>query len=147
MNAFGIPQATMRCLELAQSIAQMGDLMLFSIREDLGPVEALSKMAAEIRERERESMALNHMHTQPVNEIDGMDGHGSSGSSGLSGSHPSSLSSAPPRPRPAGSSGSESGMAGHWNQTQDQDQNTNAHSTSPSSGNSIHSWFTNHDDI
>ncbi|KAJ3713952.1 hypothetical protein C8R42DRAFT_684178 [Lentinula raphanica] len=137
MNTFGIPQATMRCLELAQSIAQMGDLMLFSIREDLGPVEALSKMAAEIRERE--SMALNHMHTQPVNEINGMDGHGSSGLSGLSGlsgSHPSSLSSlssAPPRPRPAGSeSGLESGMAGHWNQTQDQDQNTNAHS-SPSS--------------
>ncbi|KAJ3743512.1 LIM-domain binding protein-domain-containing protein [Lentinula detonsa] len=50
VNAFGIPQATMRCLELAESVSQMGDLIVFSKEEGLGPLEALSKMAEKIRE-------------------------------------------------------------------------------------------------
>lgn len=38
VNAFGIPQATMRCLELAESVAQMTDLIAFSREEGLGPL-------------------------------------------------------------------------------------------------------------
>lgn len=38
VNAFGIPQATMRCLELAESVAQMSDLIVFSKEEGLGPL-------------------------------------------------------------------------------------------------------------
>ncbi|KAI0829274.1 LIM-domain binding protein-domain-containing protein [Trametes gibbosa] len=38
INAFGIPQATMRCLELAESVAQMSELIQFSKDANLGPV-------------------------------------------------------------------------------------------------------------
>lgn len=38
VNAFGIPQATMRCLELAESVAQMTELIAFSRKEELGPL-------------------------------------------------------------------------------------------------------------
>lgn len=50
VNAFGIPQATMRCLELAESVGAMGDLMNFSNENQLGPLEALSKFASKLRE-------------------------------------------------------------------------------------------------
>lgn len=38
VNAFGIPQATMRCLELAESVSAMGDLIAFSNETNLGPI-------------------------------------------------------------------------------------------------------------
>ncbi|PFH50567.1 hypothetical protein AMATHDRAFT_60844 [Amanita thiersii Skay4041] len=50
VNAFGIPQATMRCLELAESVGQMSDLIVYSTENKLGPLEALKKFAAQIRE-------------------------------------------------------------------------------------------------
>ncbi|KAF8830201.1 hypothetical protein HHX47_DHR2000537 [Lentinula edodes] len=40
----------MRCLELAESVAQMSDLIVFSKEEGLGPLDALSKMAGKIRQ-------------------------------------------------------------------------------------------------
>lgn len=51
VNAFGIPQATMRCLELAESVAQMSDLIHFSCEQNLGPRDALGQFAQIIRER------------------------------------------------------------------------------------------------
>lgn len=50
VNAFGIPQATMRCLELAESVGQMSDLIVYSTEKGLGPLEALKKYATQIRE-------------------------------------------------------------------------------------------------
>jgi len=50
VNAFGIPQATMRCLELAESVGAMAELITFSNDEHLGPIESLNKFAAKIRE-------------------------------------------------------------------------------------------------
>ncbi|RDB15456.1 Adhesion defective protein 1 [Hypsizygus marmoreus] len=50
VNAFGIPQATMRCLELAESVGQMADLISFSTDTSLGPIEALKTFALQIRE-------------------------------------------------------------------------------------------------
>ncbi|KAJ7122938.1 LIM-domain binding protein-domain-containing protein, partial [Mycena epipterygia] len=41
VNAFGIPQATMRCLELAESVGQMADLISFAKDQDVGPISAL----------------------------------------------------------------------------------------------------------
>lgn len=38
VNAFGIPQATMRCLELAESVGQMSELISFSKDSSLGPI-------------------------------------------------------------------------------------------------------------
>lgn len=38
VNAFGIPQATMRCLELAESVSAMKDLISFSREQDIGPI-------------------------------------------------------------------------------------------------------------
>ncbi|KAF9224417.1 hypothetical protein BS17DRAFT_801871 [Gyrodon lividus] len=38
VNAFGIPQATMRCLELAESVSQMTDLISFANETQLGPM-------------------------------------------------------------------------------------------------------------
>ncbi|KAK7051241.1 hypothetical protein VNI00_004741 [Paramarasmius palmivorus] len=51
VNAFGIPQATMRCLELADSCADMADLIVFSTEHELGPKDALRQMSSELRER------------------------------------------------------------------------------------------------
>ncbi|KAF5372051.1 hypothetical protein D9615_008059 [Tricholomella constricta] len=50
VNAFGIPQATMRCLELAESVSAMADLITYSTEQQLGPLDALQKFAAKIRE-------------------------------------------------------------------------------------------------
>ncbi|KAI0366206.1 hypothetical protein BV20DRAFT_662877 [Pilatotrama ljubarskyi] len=49
INAFGIPQATMRCLELAESVAQMSELIQFSQDTKLGPVDALARFADKLR--------------------------------------------------------------------------------------------------
>ncbi|KAG2014029.1 hypothetical protein CC2G_010883 [Coprinopsis cinerea AmutBmut pab1-1] len=38
VNAFGIPQATMRCLELAESVGSMADLITFANETKLGPL-------------------------------------------------------------------------------------------------------------
>ncbi|KAI1788972.1 LIM-domain binding protein-domain-containing protein [Ganoderma leucocontextum] len=53
INAFGIPQATMRCLELAESVTQMTDLIQFSITRKLGPCDALKAFAQKLREEHR----------------------------------------------------------------------------------------------
>lgn len=50
VNAFGIPQATMRCLELAESVAQMADLITFADETKEGPIEALTKYANKLLE-------------------------------------------------------------------------------------------------
>ncbi|EKM59536.1 uncharacterized protein PHACADRAFT_250104 [Phanerochaete carnosa HHB-10118-sp] len=50
VNAFGIPQATMRCLELAESVAQMADLFQYSREKGLGPLESLTHFAQMLRE-------------------------------------------------------------------------------------------------
>ncbi|KIJ70623.1 hypothetical protein HYDPIDRAFT_105367 [Hydnomerulius pinastri MD-312] len=50
VNAFGIPQATMRCLELAESVSQMTDLIAFATDNKLGPMDALSELAKKLRE-------------------------------------------------------------------------------------------------
>jgi hypothetical protein len=50
VNAFGIPQATMRCLELAESVAQMTDLMQYSHDINVGPLDTLKQFAQKIRE-------------------------------------------------------------------------------------------------
>ncbi|KZT12683.1 uncharacterized protein LAESUDRAFT_709889 [Laetiporus sulphureus 93-53] len=45
INAFGIPQATMRCLELAESVTQMSDLIQFCFTSKLGPRDGLTQWA------------------------------------------------------------------------------------------------------
>ncbi|KAJ7590602.1 LIM-domain binding protein-domain-containing protein [Mycena floridula] len=50
VNAFGIPQATMRCLELAESVVQMTDLITFANDATLGPLDALSRFSNKIKE-------------------------------------------------------------------------------------------------
>ncbi|KAI0253041.1 LIM-domain binding protein-domain-containing protein [Lactifluus subvellereus] len=50
VNAFGIPQATMRCLELAESVAQMTDLMQYSRETGSGPLDTLKHFAQKVRE-------------------------------------------------------------------------------------------------
>ncbi|KAJ8514876.1 hypothetical protein ONZ45_g7622 [Pleurotus djamor] len=51
VNAFGIPQATMRCLELAESVGQMSDLIAYTRETKLGPIDALKRFAATLREK------------------------------------------------------------------------------------------------
>lgn len=51
VNAFGIPQATMRCLELAESVASMGDLIAFSAEFGLGPQDALKRFSANLKDK------------------------------------------------------------------------------------------------
>ncbi|CAL1702021.1 unnamed protein product [Somion occarium] len=58
VNAFGIPQATMRCLELAESVAQMSDLIQFSKDYDLGPLDALKNFARSLRDAQSTNMSI-----------------------------------------------------------------------------------------
>ncbi|KAI0052613.1 hypothetical protein FA95DRAFT_1553277 [Auriscalpium vulgare] len=58
VNAFGIPQATMRCLELAESVAQMSDLIQFSARTDCGPLDSLKQFAQHLRENPLPGMTV-----------------------------------------------------------------------------------------
>ncbi|KAF4600526.1 hypothetical protein EYR38_005155 [Pleurotus pulmonarius] len=51
VNAFGIPQATMRCLELAESVGQMADLISFTTDTGLGPMDALKQFAQNLRDK------------------------------------------------------------------------------------------------
>ncbi|KAF5331738.1 hypothetical protein D9611_007588 [Ephemerocybe angulata] len=51
INAFGIPQATMRCLELAESVGAMADLISFADETKLGPLAALTKFADILRSK------------------------------------------------------------------------------------------------
>ncbi|KAI6099147.1 LIM-domain binding protein-domain-containing protein [Pisolithus sp. B1] len=50
VNAFGIPQVTMRCLELAEGVSQMTELIAFAKETNQGPREALKQLAHKIRE-------------------------------------------------------------------------------------------------
>ncbi|KAI0346946.1 hypothetical protein BDW22DRAFT_1425038 [Trametopsis cervina] len=57
INGFGIPQATMRCLELAESVTQMSDLIQFSVHRNLGPKQALTEFAKQLRESQSQEAA------------------------------------------------------------------------------------------
>lgn len=50
VNAFGIPQMTMRCLELAESCELMSDLMEFSQQSKIGPIDALKRLSEQYRQ-------------------------------------------------------------------------------------------------
>ncbi|KAF7776419.1 hypothetical protein Agabi119p4_4812 [Agaricus bisporus var. burnettii] len=52
VNAFGIPQATMRCLELAESVGSMAELITYSTDTQLGPLEALKSLASRVRQEQ-----------------------------------------------------------------------------------------------
>lgn len=66
VNAFGIPQATMRCLELAESVGQMADLISFAKEQDVGPLSALKSFADKIREEQPGlSTAMNGFGANP----------------------------------------------------------------------------------
>ncbi|KAF7331686.1 hypothetical protein MKEN_00048400 [Mycena kentingensis (nom. inval.)] len=62
VNAFGIPQATMRCLELAESVAQMSDLISFARENQMGPNAALKSLSDKLRE---ENLAVAPMMNGP----------------------------------------------------------------------------------
>ncbi|KAI0637642.1 LIM-domain binding protein-domain-containing protein [Trametes polyzona] len=86
INAFGIPQATMRCLELAESVAQMSELIQFSKDTHLGPMDALARFADKLRATRAANRGM------PMSGLDGagpshhaevssssFDGHGMNG--------------------------------------------------------------------
>ncbi|KAH9942987.1 LIM-domain binding protein-domain-containing protein [Epithele typhae] len=74
INAFGIPQATMRCLELAESVAQMTDLIQFSCTHKMGPVEALGAFAERLRmERIRNPSMMMESAPRPTYSSDGLN--------------------------------------------------------------------------
>ncbi|KAJ8085981.1 hypothetical protein PM082_004800 [Marasmius tenuissimus] len=50
VNAFGIPQEVMRCLELSDSCDDMADLIAFSTEHELGPMDALRALGSRLRE-------------------------------------------------------------------------------------------------
>ncbi|KAJ7163839.1 LIM-domain binding protein-domain-containing protein [Mycena crocata] len=65
VNAFGIPQATMRCLELAESVGQMADLISFAKDQEVGPLSALKNFADKIREEQPQLAIMNGFGTNP----------------------------------------------------------------------------------
>ncbi|TFK43111.1 LIM-domain binding protein-domain-containing protein [Crucibulum laeve] len=78
VNAFGIPQATMRCLELAESVGAMADLITFAAEQKLGPKDALTRFAHKIRDTQplnnnqqplMNGMGNNHFNPFPPNGI------------------------------------------------------------------------------
>ncbi|KAF7330879.1 hypothetical protein MVEN_02427400 [Mycena venus] len=89
VNAFGIPQATMRCLELAESVGQMADLISFAKEQEVGPLDALKSFADKIREEQPQLAMMNGFGTNPF-----FQGGGSSMPSSAQGN--TLYSSAPP---------------------------------------------------
>ncbi|KAG8935885.1 hypothetical protein FRC02_005884 [Tulasnella sp. 418] len=74
VNGFGIPQGTMRCLELAESVSSMTDLIRMAVTNDLGPVESLRRFADGVRrEHPDEPWAKDNpvgpFHQQPQGRI------------------------------------------------------------------------------
>ncbi|KAJ7179618.1 LIM-domain binding protein-domain-containing protein [Mycena filopes] len=65
VNAFGIPQATMRCLELAESVGQMAELISFAKDQEVGPIAALQSFAEKIREEHPQLAMINGYGTNP----------------------------------------------------------------------------------
>lgn len=60
VNAFGIPQATMRCLELAESVGQMGDLISYAHQKDIGPLgKPLPSLIEVTREMTTEFLSID----------------------------------------------------------------------------------------
>lgn len=79
VNAFGIPQATMRCLELAESVAQMVDLFQFSREKGLGPRDSLAQFAQMLRDKGAAHIlppGNGVMNSHPPNFIAGVPGDG-----------------------------------------------------------------------
>ncbi|KAF5390449.1 hypothetical protein D9757_005297 [Collybiopsis confluens] len=84
VNAFGIPQATMRCLELAESVASMTDLIAFSNEHELGPIGALlpkfmsgtdaDNALARMAQKIRESTPMTQLPSAPT--LNGAPGYG-----------------------------------------------------------------------
>jgi len=76
VNAFGIPQATMRCLELAESVSQMTDLIAFANETKLGPMDALAKLADKLREGSQGGpymgIPLSNGHLFPFQTMNGL---------------------------------------------------------------------------
>ncbi|KAH7888142.1 LIM-domain binding protein-domain-containing protein [Phlebopus sp. FC_14] len=85
VNAFGIPQATMRCLELAESVSQMTDLIAFANETKLGPMDALTELAKKLRDG---SHNPHHMGPIPVNGPGAFQGYGTPTSTLYSGMSP-----------------------------------------------------------
>ncbi|KIK21899.1 hypothetical protein PISMIDRAFT_680860 [Pisolithus microcarpus 441] len=73
VNAFGIPQVTMRCLELAEGVSQMTELIAFAKETEQGPMEALKQLAHKIREGH---YSLNGVLPGSVNGLGGFQGYG-----------------------------------------------------------------------
>ncbi|KAH9950147.1 LIM-domain binding protein-domain-containing protein [Amylocystis lapponica] len=92
VNAFGIPQATMRCLELAESVAQMSDLIQFSRERELGPMEALAQFAAKLRFAQSQQKQQQSHPPHPPQPLSGA-GHGQNPNQNAT-SHSSSLGDA-----------------------------------------------------
>ncbi|KAH9843790.1 LIM-domain binding protein-domain-containing protein [Rhodofomes roseus] len=89
INAFGIPQATMRCLELAESVTQMGDLIQFSASQQMGPKEALSRYAERLRENYRQATAGEFKpDLGPKSNLPGRPGPGTNALDGVNGGVP-----------------------------------------------------------
>ncbi|PSS31976.1 hypothetical protein PHLCEN_2v2218 [Hermanssonia centrifuga] len=87
VNAFGIPQATMRCLELAESVSQMTDLITYANAKGMGPRDSLRAFAAELRKNQGGGM--------PNASGSGQHGPGAPGGGpGLNGLHAMASSSA-----------------------------------------------------
>ncbi|KAF8164908.1 LIM-domain binding protein-domain-containing protein [Crassisporium funariophilum] len=69
VNAFGIPQATMRCLELAESVVAMAEIIVYSKETELGPFDALKEFASKIRSTQSISSTLGGPPSLPLNGI------------------------------------------------------------------------------
>ncbi|KAI0079755.1 hypothetical protein K474DRAFT_1658849 [Panus rudis PR-1116 ss-1] len=111
VNAFGIPQATMRCLELAESVAQMQDLLDFSRSHQLGPLDALEQYAKILRESQG-GLISGYGVAQPMassgEQVDdsGHNAHSDGGSA--TGESPQSTYTGGPKPHPNASAAATS---------------------------------------
>lgn len=128
VNAFGIPQATMRCLELAESVSQMTDLITFANETKLGPMDALAKLADKLREGSQGGpymgMPLSNGHFLPFQTMNGL-----STSPAVTLYH--SMSSSPSVSHPGPSAHSPKNLPPSADNSQKQTRPTTASGTAP----------------
>ncbi|KAG8950947.1 hypothetical protein FRC04_007011 [Tulasnella sp. 424] len=62
VNAFGIPESTMRILELAEAATQLSDLITLSFDHGFGPIQSLAHYANRVRQRIPEELHARSDH-------------------------------------------------------------------------------------
>lgn len=109
VGSFGIPEKSMRCLELIESVAQLAPLMCFGVANNLSPLESLRQYTEQYRQQRTEETGSKTVTAGggTIEESNGA-GAGAGQQTGNPNSSPSPANHQPSTPPGAGGNGGSS---------------------------------------